>query len=316
MKIQFLLAGISVLVMLSPGLAQAMVQDPVAVLFKAEGTVEYQKPQKPWKKARRNKFLFSGCQVRTGVDGSGKLTIKKTGENLYLGANTLVAITDAGVEFKTGEVSSVSTAGALASALIKKFDKAQSYTTVRRAKTGTDVSIRAAREFVLSEAFPEIAWENPGKAYRHRVMIGDEIYHVPATPDPVVRVRVIPFSGRKTLKIDIIKDNQTVISLEPYRRRGKDYDHQISWLDQQQEADLQTAIAHLQAAYPDNGFMLGSLFDHNSMWVPAMDAYRAYLDQNPDEIEMAPYLFRVYKRLMFTRIYLEELTRWNKAIEE
>jgi hypothetical protein len=316
MKRYIQLTGIFVLVMFSLGLAQAAVRDPVAVLFKVEGSVEYQKPQKKWKKARRNKFLFAGYQVRTGADGSGRITVKKSGETVSLGANALVAITDAGIETKKGEVSEEAKSGALASALIKKFSKPQSYTTVRRAKKSTDVSINAAREFILSKTFPEIVWENSGKEYSYRVTIGGEAYDVPATTDPVARLRVNPFSGSKKLGIDVIKDKETIISLEPYRRRGKVNDHMVSWLDEGKEADLQKSIADLKTAYPDNSFILGSLLDRKKMWVAAMDSYKMYLDGNPDEIEMSPYLFKVYKRLMFTNLYLEELAKWNKAMSE
>ncbi|MBC8394790.1 MAG: hypothetical protein H8E17_19760 [Deltaproteobacteria bacterium] len=66
--------------MFSIGNAQVTVQDPIAVLFKVEGTVDYQKPGKKWNKARRNKFLFAGYHVRTGANGFGEITLKKTGE--------------------------------------------------------------------------------------------------------------------------------------------------------------------------------------------------------------------------------------------
>ena len=54
---------------------------PVAVLSLAKGKVEYSKNAKKWKKVRRNKFLFNGYQIRTGADGSGKITNQKTGKD-------------------------------------------------------------------------------------------------------------------------------------------------------------------------------------------------------------------------------------------
>ena len=52
------------------------------------------------------------------------------------------------------------------------------------------------------------------------------------------------------------------------------------------------------------------------MWVAAMDQYQAYLNDNPDDIEMTPYLFRVYKRLKLNKQYKEGLINWQKAMKE
>ena len=62
--------------------------------------------------------------------------------------------------------------------------------------------------------------------------------------------------------------------------------------------------------------MLGSFFEKQDMWVAAMDQYRQYLSENPDEIEMSPYLFRVYKKLQLEGIYRTELAQWKKAMQE
>lgn len=316
MKRLIKLVGIFVLLVFISDVAQAAVRDPVAVLFKAEGSVTYQRPGKQWKKARRNKFLFAGYQVRTGADGSGLITIEKTGETVKIDGNVLVEITEAGLSTKQGGVSETSKPGVLTSALMKKFKKAQAYTTVRRARRDTDASIDAAREFILSKTQPEIVWENSGKAYRYRVKIGNDVYDVPATEKPVVRVKINSFVGSRKLEIDVIKGKETVISLKPYRRRGKDMDHMVFFLTEEKESELKKAISEIQTTYPDNAFMLGGLFDDYEMWVAAMDSYKSYLDENPDEIEMTPYLFKTYRRLMFTDLYIDELAEWNKAMAE
>ena len=62
--------------------------------------------------------------------------------------------------------------------------------------------------------------------------------------------------------------------------------------------------------------MLGSFFEKQDMWVAAMDQYREYLKENPEEIEMSPYLFRVYKKLRLDKIYKQELASWKKAMQE
>ena len=47
-----------------------------------------------------------------------------------------------------------------------------------------------------------------------------------------------------------------------------------------------------------------------------MASAKKYLDENPDEIEMTPYLFKTYRRLVFTDLYIDELAAWNKAMAE
>ena len=38
--------------------------------------------------------------------------------------------------------------------------------------------------------------------------------------------------------------------------------------------------------------------------------------ENPDDIEMTPYLFRVYKKLKLNKLYKKELEEWTQAMAE
>ncbi len=298
-----------------PGsLLAAKVKDPVGVLFNVQGLVEYSKDGKKWKKVRRNKFLFSGYQVKTGPDATGNLLSQKSGENFKISSDALVKVTNADFETVQGSMEPDAAAGALTQALMKKFSKAQSYTTVRRAPK-KKLDLQAARELVLSDLYPYVVWPNQGEELSYRLDVGEMQYDVPATSNPIVRVKVKPFKGAQDYVIHVIENGEIVSSLQPYRKRGEDKKHQLIWMDEDKSKTLLTTVNEIESNFPDNYFMLGSVFEEEEMWVAALDQYQKYLDENPDEIEMKPYLFRVYKKLMLKDMYTKELEAFQKELE-
>jgi len=299
---------------LPEGLLAAKIKDPVGVLFNVQGLVEYSKDGTKWKKVRRNKFLFSGYQIKTGSDASGNLLTQKNGENFKISPGALVKITNTDFETIQGTMEPDAATGTLTKALMKKFSKAQSYTTVRRAPK-KELDLQAAREIVLCDAYPIIAWPNQGDNFSYRLDVGEVQYDVPATGDPIVRAQVKPFSGEQAYVIHILENGEIINSLKPYRKRGKENKHQLIWMDEARSKTLLTTINEIESNFPDNYFMLGGVFEKEKMWVAALDQYQKYLAENPDEIEMKPYLFRVYKKLMLKDIYSRELEAFQKEIE-
>ena len=298
-----------------PGsLLAAKVKDPVGVLFNVQGLVEYSKDGVKWKKVRRNKFLFSGYQIKTGSGATGNLLSQKSGENFKLSSGALVKITDADFETVQGSMEPDETAGALTQALMKKFSKAQSYTTVRRAPK-RELDLQAAREIVLCDSYPTVAWPSQGETLSYRLDVGDIQYDVPATGDPIVRAQVKPFKGEQDYVIHVLENGKIISSLQPFRKRGKNHKHQLIWMDDAQSEKLSATVNEIQSDFPDNYFMLGGIFEEEKMWVAALDQYQKYLAENPDEIEMKPYLFRVYKKLMLKELYTKELEAFQKEIQ-
>ena len=78
---------------------------PVAKLVQIEGTVEYSRNGKNWLPVRRTKYLFSGYQVRTGEDGTGKIVNQGTGKSRELGTSTLVEIAADAISVIDGSLS-------------------------------------------------------------------------------------------------------------------------------------------------------------------------------------------------------------------
>lgn len=298
------------------GILHAGPRDPVAVLFQVDGKVEYSKKGRKWRKIRHSKFLFPGYQVRSGSDGSAKITIKKTGKNVDLLPSSHFDVTSKGLQARKGKLEIRESSGKLATGLMKRFSKSQTYTTVRRSIDNENgAAIDTARRIYVSSDYPYLVWENPGKKYSYRLKVGNQTQHVPASDEMVVRARVNPFQGTQPLHIDVLDGDRVIASLQPYRSRGELKEHTLTWVDGTRLQDLKAEIKDIKTVFGDNAFMLGSLFEKEEMWVAAMDQYTEYLQNNPDEIEMTPYLFRVYKKLKLEDKYKSELVKWQQAMK-
>jgi magnetotaxis MtxA-like protein len=291
-------------------------KDPVGVLFQVKGKVEYTKNGKKWKKVRRTKFLFSGYQVKTGPDSTVRITIKETGKNFDLHPDSMVAVNNGVLAVNKGTMTPAAASGALMSGLMKKFNKSQSYTTVRRSHKKSDIKISSVREVTISNSYPYMAWDNIGNEYSYKLTVGEKSYDISATDDAVVRARVEPFEGTKAYKITALKDGNAVVTLKPYKSRGQYKDHKITWLSGDDKMEVEKTISDIQSTYGENSFMMGSYFEKKDMWVASMDQYQQYLQEFPDEIEMTPYLFRVYKKLKLNSVYKKELEQWKQAMIE
>lgn len=300
---------------LSVGSLYAGSRDPVGVLFQPKGQVEYTKKGKTWKKIRRNKFLFKGYQIRTAPGASGKVTVQTTGKTLEIGPNSLILVTKNGLEAKKGEISEAASSNALVSGLMKKFSKSQSYTTVRRSHSKKTVKITAARELTLTDEHPYIVWANVDSKFSYKLKLGEKVYEIPATKDDMVKVKIDPFNGEQTIKIEAIKNGKTVVELKPKKVRGKLRKNTARWLSGAEKQEYDQALNVLRETYGESSFLLGSFFERQNMWVAAMELYKKYLKENPDEIEMTPYLFRVYKKLQLNDIYKKELIEWKLELQ-
>lgn len=290
-------------------------KDPIGVLFQVKGKVEYTKNGRKWKKVRRNKFLFAGYQVRTGPEGSGKITIKSTGDNFEINPNSLIMVTKKDLSAKKGSISATEASDKLMSGLMKKFTKSQSYTTVRRSHKKKKIKIDAVRKMTLSNDYPYIVWENIDKGFNYKLMVGAKTYDVAASNEKIVRFKVEPFMGEKVFKITVLKDGKKIVNLKKYKSKGVKKDHTVKWL-QNDKDKFQEKVNNIQETYGENSFMLGTYYEQQGMWVASMDQYKQYLQDNPDEIEMTPYLFRVYKKLKLNKVYKKELEEYKAALLE
>jgi hypothetical protein len=297
-------------------LLYARTKDPVAVLFQAKGNVEYTKNGVKWKKVRRNKFLFSGYQIRSGETGSGVITNRISGEDSLLQPNTTFVVTEKGLKVKDGKLVESKTSNALMAGLIKRFSRSQSYTTVRRSADQRSNGFDIVRHLIVTDDYPYLIWENLDQKYRYELTVGSDFYSIDPTKELVVRVKIKPFKDTKQIRLKAFQGSKEITQLQPYKKQGDLKNHTIHWMTESEKRLFDDSIRTIQNKYPDNAFMLGSFFEKEQMWSAAMDQYKIYLEENPDEIEMTPYLFRVYKKLKFKNIYKDELKLWTQAMKE
>lgn len=302
-------------------------KDPVAFLSQVKGKVEYTKDGTKWKQVNGSKFLFIGYKVRTGADASGQVVMQKTGQKLTLAPNSVVSVIvvekdnegraitkEYRLETENGSLTAVKDSNKLVASLMKRFTQAQVYTTIRRAAKTNEIVVKAPRNSVVTDEYPHFAWNNLGKQYNYRLRVGDRVYDIAETEGNTVRVALKPFKGTQVLEIHVLKGQEEVASLEKYGPKKK-Y-HTISWLSNKKKIKFEKTKKSFADEYGEDSFMLGTYFEEQKMWVAAMDHYESYLKKNPDEIEMTPYLFKVYQTLKLTNAYDEKLKVWNEAMKK
>ena len=179
MKLRLVQLGVVLLSFLWLGLGgEALAKSPpVAMLTQVKGDVQYSKNGKKWKKVRRNKYLFSGYQIKTGADGSGKLVNEGTQMARKVGSGSVIKITDTGAEMVSGSLSEPEAAGSsLSASLSKRFAKAQRYTTVRRSvNKHKKVKLSTVKSISLSSKYPELVWEDMGSGFSYRLIIDGQV---------------------------------------------------------------------------------------------------------------------------------------------
>lgn len=291
--------------------------EPVAVLSQVKGKVEYSRDGKKWRKVRRSKFLRPGYSIRSGADGSGKVMLQATGQNFKLGPNTQFTVKGGKLVASKGSLDKAGETSALVAGLMKRFDKSQSYTTVRRAASSKKVRVESARELTLSDAYPYIVFESAGPEYSYEVTVGGKTHKVGATKDQLVKVKVDSFKGSQPYSIDVIKGGKKVFEMEPYRKGRDKLERQLTWLPQSKERELAEQVKQVKEAFPDNDALLSKLYEQEGLYVAAMESYRNYLEQNPDDEDIYPYYFWVIKKQLFLdELYREQMSKYKELTEE
>lgn len=281
------------------------VNDPSAVLSKAVGDVTYSKDGQKWKKVRRNKFLYQGYQVR--VNGSCMVCVQKDDKCVKFGSGSKFIVTEDGLAVTHGDFESMDDQSRMMSGLMKRFTKAQVYTTVRRSSVGA--FFKPFRTMTLSDKYPKLyLHKQPNSTYEVTVgdyiIKGDDIYD----DEDIVIVKVPKFDGSRFVSIKIIRDGKSEI-FNQYRSIGQLQPITVSWNN---EID---AEANKILRETDNFFLVGSYYESQGAYVAALDNYYLYLNDT-GEIEMTPYAFRLLKKLNLTTYYKNELEKWKQKMLE
>ncbi|OSM00419.1 hypothetical protein [Magnetofaba australis] len=287
--------------------------NPVTMLMKPKGTVEYSKNEgKKWKKVRRNKFLFEGYMVRTGADGSGNLVNQGTGNARAMGPNTVIRIEKDQAVAVSGSLTAVE-GGTLVAGLDNRFAKAQRYTTVRRSakkaeapKSECDAGkYRTVKTVTLSDAYPELIWPTCGD-YAYRLTVDGQSVDIAAQAGDLVRHKLALKPGKHEYMVALVENG--AVTHAPKRPST------ITWMDAAQSQALAKQVAEMRAAGGDD-LMVGSLMEAQDMSVAALDFYQRFFEAYPDEVDMRPVLIKAYNDLKLNDLRYAEAEHYQKMLE-
>lgn len=288
-------------------------EPPVAKLAEIEGEVEYSRNGKRWSPVRRTKYLFAGYSVRTGDDGSGKLINQETGKSQALGYNSLIEIADGTILLLSGTLSAPQEEEvSLFQSLLNKFAKAQRYTTVRRGVASgdeplCDSKVRTIREITVSPSHSDLVWRNACPEYSYKLVIdGGEPIEVPAqSTSEMIRYSVANVAaGEHTYRIEVL-DNDGTIYIP--RRESK-----FTVMTAEEEKEVMDLLEQIG----DDIFLETNLLESNGLYVAAMDAYREYFRENPEDNDMRPLLIQSYQDLKLSNLRESEARLYNAALVE
>ena len=302
------MASILLLGLMAP--LAAMAAGPVAKLSQLEGTVEFSRDGEGWEVLSRNKYLFTGHEVRTGADGSAKLSSQASGEIRDLGASTHLRVVEAGIEVLAGSGLGASgdAAGGFWQGVENKFATSQRYTTVRRSvKKAEDLpKIDTARKLVLTAEHPEVVWSNAGPEFSYVLRVGTERFSVaPTSTAEMIRFALPEMApGEYEYEMLILLDGEEVYAP---RRPGK-----LTWLAGP-EADWVHTEVQARKADPNQNdvFALAEVYEGAGLLVPVMDLYRDFFQTYPEENEMRPLLIKAYHDLKLMDLKEKEAITFN-----
>lgn len=282
---------------------------PVALLIQANGTVEYSRDGTAWKPVTRNKYLFAGDMIRTGVDGSGKLIdqVKSTSQTIV--ASSQIQVDGTEIKVVSGSLSAQEAAsGDLVAGLGNRFAEAQRYTTVRRgAKKPNEIKLRLPQEISLSSTYPELAWQNFGKQYSFVLTIDGKAHTVAGTDGDMVRFKVPELGpGKHTFTMAVAENGKQVAEAD---KPGS-----IVWLSAAADKEIAESIAKIRAIDPKDDFSVASLLDEKGLAVAALDLYRKFFTENKDENELRPLLIRAYSELKLDELRQQEALNYNNRL--
>lgn len=283
--------ALAIPLLLAGGIAQAAA--PVAKVKSYDGTVQYSKNGHTWREVRRpNKYLLPGYTVRTGRRSSAEITVQSTGDTQKLGANTVVRVNDSGLELISGELSKPEVSGgSFFQALYNKFLRSQRYTTVRRGTKGDPTKFKTARSLTVSETYPDIAWQNVGPGYSYRLEIDGKSYEVPvASTAEMIRFTLPKLSpGEHEYRVSVMENGEVVFTP---RRPGK-----LVWLSDEENREYLAEEQRFKSGDEADPIMLAAFQADHGFKVAALDTYRAFFKEYPDENEVRPMLAQAYAEL-------------------
>ena len=195
--------------------------------------------------------------------------------------------------------------------LLNKFAKAQRYTTVRRgvnlADEVCDNKVRTIRSVTVSPGHSDLVWRNACPEYSYKLVIDAGMpIDVPAqSTSEMIRYNVASRAvGEHTYRVEVLDKDGTV------------YIPKAESKFQVMSADEEIELTAVLEQIGDDIFLETNFLEEQGMYVAAMDAYREYFQQNPDDNDMRPLLIQSYQVLKLSNLRESEARLYNAGLEE
>ncbi|MEK9823479.1 MAG: hypothetical protein VW840_15025, partial [Gammaproteobacteria bacterium] len=196
--------------------------------------------------------------------------------------------------------------------LMNKFAKAQRYTTVRRSVNKgdeplCDSKVRTIRDVTVSQAHADLVWRNACPEFSYRLIINDsDPIEVPAqSTSEMIRYNVADAGvGEHTYHVEVLDKDGTIYIP---RKQSK-----FTVMPAEEEEEVMNLLEQVG----DDIFLETNILEEKGMYVAAMDAYREYFQQNPDDNDMRPLLIQSYQDLKLSNLRESEARLYNAALEE
>lgn len=310
MSIYTRVSSLAVAVVLACTTITAGATGPVARVMDVQGTIEFSRDGARWEAVNRTKYLFPGQQVRSGDDGSARVVNQASGEIRELGASTTIAAREDSLTVVAGENFGVEqrSSGGFWEAVRNRFASTQRYTTVRRSVRSEDdpPQVDTARSIAVGAAWPELVWSNVGPEYGYRLTVGDRVFNVsPSSTAEMIRYRLprLP-AGEYDYKVEVVLDGETVFS----PRRSST----LTWLEDSRVAEIEAELAAMRGdPVRDDPFLIADYLEEQQLLVAALDTYRGFFQEYPDENDMRPFLIKAYHDLRLLDLREKEAITYN-----
>ena len=189
----------------------------------------------------------------------------------------------------------------------EQFMNALRYNMVQHSLSSAHANLKlhTAKEVKISRKYPDLVWQHIGPDYHYRLIIDHRYFEISVDKKAsIVRFTTPELeSGPHKYMVQVLKEGQVVY--HPPKM------HTLYVLSDQEQADLLKEKQFIEEINPENKFLLGNYMEEKGLIVVAMDEYRQFFDQYPDENQMRPYLIKIYNDLNLSDLKLSEIKKYN-----
>lgn len=183
----------------------------------------------------------------------------------------------------------------------------------QKSHSQTKLPPKLIENLVVSDSFPYIVWEGLGEKVSYELWVGGVRYAVPANPSDIIAVRIEKFEGVAYVQLNAFLNGVIISGDASVENREYENVNSLKWVADNRVLGL---IPQTFKDLPMKEIVkVGRLLEKEDMWVAAMSCYRQFSLENPEELEIIPYLLRTYRKLNLKKTYQKEMENWSSLMK-